>query len=524
MSLSTIDFNTTFNYVPATKVFKFEDTVDYSGQSVAIANATGVIKVVSPAGTTIYNNTNHNSPDIDPDVSRINTTTIPLPLMGDGSVMQGLYSVTYTVRVVDTTLATSYDVAKTKTFTLSYSSPEVDLDMEANCTTPLLSSTDNTSYTQNFVNPTITRVHKIYYPASLGISPVSGTGATVSTSTIYVVSNQALQYSSDITSTLSYDYGSGWYVSDEVSGNGYIDVLCDNSLCDIYCALRAQYNRWQSVKGTSMREQEEKSKFEVMVSLAHLTSVAIDCGKNSQATEYINQIKSIGNFDDCSCSDGTTPTLVTGLGSAGTVTVAAGSGVSVATATGGGTTTYTVSLDAATLDIINNAYNTVVAGGTGISVAVVTAADGTKTYTITNTQTAPDSLNQIFDIRFASGSLPSINTDSSTTTGTAYQAATLAADNNGSSADWQVNNAFFTVSAFFSGSNVAFYPEVDVNYTLKTSFSLNPYSRPYVMEIVNYDSTTFTIRFTDRITGQVVTGSAVEAAYTRIKLQIKLSK
>jgi hypothetical protein len=523
MALTTIDFNTTFNYVPATKVFSFVDTVDYSGQSVAIANATGVIKVVAPSGTTIYNNTNHGSPDIDPSVSRTNTTTVPLPLDSNGDVMQGLYQVTYTVRIVDNTLASSYDVALTKSITIAYESPTVDLDMEVDCVTPILSSVDNTSYTQNLITPTITRVHKIYYPASIALSPISGTGATVSTSTFYVVNNQALQYSSTLTSTLSYSLGSGFYISDEVAGNGYLDVLCDSSLCDIYCGLRSQYNRWVNAKGNIPVQAEEQRKLNLMMDLASLAKIAIDCGKNTQVTEYITAIKTIGNFDGgCGCSDGT-PTLVTGLGSAGTIVVQAGNGTTVTSATGGNTTTYTVSLEASLLTKLNNAYNTVVSAGSGISIAVATATDGTKTYTVTNTQLQPNSLDQIFSITLASGSLPVIASESSLVTGTTLKASTLAADNDGSVSDWQVNNSFFTINDFFSSSASAYYPDVEIIYSLKTGFSLTPYARPYNVDIVSYSATEFKMRFVDTTTGQVVSGATVDAAYSTIKLKIKIN-
>ena len=513
MALTTIDFNTTFNYVPATKLFSFVDTVDYSGQSVAIANATGVIKIVAPSGTTIYNNVNHGSPDIDPSVSRTSTTTIPLPLDGNGDVMQGLYSFTYTVRVVDTTLSTSYDVALTKTVTIAYESPTVDLDMEVDCVTPILSSVDNTAYTQNLITPTITRVHKIYYPANLALSPISGTGATVSTSTFYVISGQAYQYTSTLTSTLSYSLGSGFYISDSVAGNGYLDVLCDNSLCDIYCGLRSQYNRWVAAKGNVPAQADEQRKLNLMMDLAGLAKIAIDCGKNTQVTEYVNAIKTIGNFDGgCGCDDGT-PTLVTGLGSAGTIVVQAGSGATVTSTTGGNTTTYTVSMEASLLTKLNDAYNSVVAVGSGLSVAVTTATDGTKTYTVTNTQLQPNIVEHIISIDFASGSLPVFTTDSYKTYGTNLQGVTLTALSNASASAFQTNPAFFTVSGFFVGTATAYYPEVEMIYSLKTGFSLNPYSRPYIPEIISTSASTFAIRFTHRTTGQAVSGSTVNSAY-----------
>lgn len=524
MALTTTDFYTTFNLVPSTKLFSFKDVVDYAGQGVNPANATGVLKIVAPGGDTVYDNVDHSNPDIRPSVSLFNTTTIPLPLLGNNEVIPGEYTFTYTVRVVDNTLSSSYDVAVTKTVTYAYISPTGKINMSVNCITPLLTSNDTTNYTVNLITPTITRVHTINYPGSVAEDPIVGATKEVTTNVVYVTKGTALQYSSSCVATLSYDLTGGFYISDKVTGTGYLDVLCDSSLCDIYCALRSQYNRWFQSKGTVQTEVVERIKFDLMMNIAQLIATAITCGRDTDISGYITELKRIGNFDDCTCGDSTEPQLITGLGSNGTIVVQAGSGITVGSSTGGGVTTYTISIESSILNKINTFNNTVVAVGNGLSVSVATASDGTKTYTLTNTSLAPDSLNQIFDIRFASGSLPNISTDSTGITGTSYQAATLAADNNASAADWQANNAFFTVSAFFSGSAVAFYPEVDIIYSLKTGFSLNPYSRPYVAEIVDYDGTTFKIRITDRATGQVVTGSAVDAAYSRIKLQIKLSK
>lgn len=525
MALTTVDFKTTFNYVPATKVFLFEDTVNYSGQSVNINNAVGVIKVVAPNGATVYNNTNFGSPDINPGTSRLNTTTIPIPLMGDGTVMQGEYTFTYKVRYTDGTLASAYEVSSTKYITIDYSSPEVSLGMSYSCTTPIISSVDNTSYTKNLVTPTITRLHKIYYPASLSLSPISGTGATVSTSTFYAVANQSIQYSATLTSTLSYNLGNDFYISDSVAGNGYIDVLCDNSLCSIYCALRAQYNRWQNLKGTGQRETEEKAKFYSMMSIAQLAGIAIDCGKSSQVEGYVDQIKAIGNFnDDCSCGDSSEPTLVVGLGSAGTIVVDAGSGISVSAATGGSSTTYTVALESSLLTKLNASYNSVVSAGNGISIAVATAADGTKTYTVTNTftQTQPNSVDSIKTITLASGALPVIASESAKTYGTTLQDVTLEANYDTSVSSWQNNPAFFTISNFFTGASANFYPSVDIIYSLKTGFSLNPYTRPYVAEIINYDATTIQFRLTHRATGAAVTGFGLDSQYSSLKILIKI--
>jgi hypothetical protein len=78
MALTTVSFQTTFQYDQSPKTFKFVDDTDYAGQSVPLANVTGVFKIVDPLGNTIYNNTNHSAPDINPAVSLINSITIAL--------------------------------------------------------------------------------------------------------------------------------------------------------------------------------------------------------------------------------------------------------------------------------------------------------------------------------------------------------------------------------------------------------------------------------------------------------------
>lgn len=95
MPLSNIQGVTTFNLNASPKTLKFEDTTDYAGQGVNIANAVGCLTLTGPTGV-FHNNTDFNNPDIVPDVDPEFFKN--LPLNNQGNVVQGDYSVAYRVR------------------------------------------------------------------------------------------------------------------------------------------------------------------------------------------------------------------------------------------------------------------------------------------------------------------------------------------------------------------------------------------------------------------------------------------
>lgn len=519
MALTAVDFTTTFNYVPSTKVFKFEDTTDYAGAGVSASDYEGLIKVVDPDGLTIYNNTNWASPDIEPGTSVYNTTTIPLPLDGDGEVKQGSYTFTYTVSDDNgsTTLTKSY------TYTFAYDAVEIAITPSVNYNTPLLKGTDSTSYTVNAITPTITRAWTLTYPSVLGISPVTGTGSTVTTGTFYTTSSGAYQYTFTLISTLSYDMGSGLYVSDEISGTDYIDVSSDASLCQLYCGLRSSYTRWQANKMTNPANATKYlNEFMAVMSISTLLQAAYDCGKTEDASGYVAMIKAIGNFDDCSC-DGDEPVLVTGLGGGGTTVVAAGTGLSLATDVSGTTTTYTLSLSAANIALLASLYNTEVTAGTGMRVTSATVGN-TKTFTISTTIVEVQELVEYATITLSSGSLPVISYGNSKTYGGYLQAATVANANNSSAAVWQANNNYFTVSGFFTGGTYNYYPQVSIvsaTPTRTVGSGVESYGRPLEVEIIETSATSFKFRFANK-SGNPMTGNLVDSAMASITLLIKI--
>jgi len=465
MALSTVNFKVTFDYAASTKEFDFEDTTDYSGQGVSKAVAAGVFKIVAPDGSVVYNNTNFGSPDIDPDTS-LTFSGVPLPLMGDGSVMQGDYVFTYTVQVAGGSISQSYTVPRSKTVTLNYSEPTIDLDITVDCNLPLLTSTDNTSYAVNGITPTInSRDHRIQYPAVANKAEIDGGDSkTVTTSTVYVVKNQNLQYTSTITTLVTYSLGGDAFIYDSISGATRADVACDPNLCDVYCGIHTLWDKLQAAKGTA-REEVLREKFEYVCAIAFAASQAIRCGKSADVSEYLVQIKKIGQFDDgCGCSNGE-PVLVQGLnGNGQTFVVDAGGGIDVTVVTAGGTTTYTVELEPALLTKLNNSYNTTVSAGSGITVTETTDASGNKNYEVANTLSisTPDILTFDVTITMNPGKVPTVTINDSKVYGNVFSSGGLSVDNNNTGSSWGTSANSFQVSGFLSAPTTHYMTGCDI--------------------------------------------------------------
>lgn len=517
MALTSVDFTTTFNYVPTTKLFKFTDVTDYPGQGVSASSYEGLIKVTAPTGLVIYNNTNWAFPDILPGTSPINTTTIPLPLDGSGNVLQGSYTFLYTVSS-DNGVTT---VTKTYTYTFSYTRPSISITTAIDYNAPLISGTDATNYTVNTITPTVTRAFSMAYPASVNITALTGTNNILSTSTFYVQADTSLQYTFTLISTLSYNFGSNLYVSDVITGTNRIDAFADANLCQLYCGLRSAYNRWQAAKGTSQGDSY-KDIFDNLMAVAALLQIAYNCGEGDDVSGYISVMKAIANFDECECSD-STPVLVTGLGGTGTIVVAAGSGIAVDVATGGSSTTYIVSIEPTLLAKLNLLYNTVLVAGPGIEIYESTSGY-TKTYTVSATLDSVQQLDQQVTIDFVAGALPTITEDNSKVYGNILKAATISNVNNGSVSDWNLLNNLFTASVFFTGPSYIYYPYVQLVFTDELDSTAEPadQNRVYELEIVQVKTNSFDFRLRS-VFGSPVNGNSINETFSSMTFLIKIT-
>jgi hypothetical protein len=532
MALTTVDFNTYFNYKESTKQITFTDKTDFVGQGTTTSNVTVVAKVVAPISGTIYNNTNHGSPDIDPNTSLDSVITIPLPLDAGGLPELGTYTITLTYQDLVVGPAT---VVETRTFTLAHVSPTVDITMSVDCITPLLSAVDSSSYTVASVDPTIVRDFKIHYPPSLSLADVTGTAGTLTTKVFYTVADQTVEHSSSLTSTLTYlmNAPDSMYVIDEVTGSEVVAVACDGDICDIYCCIRSQYLRWQSARNMNATlAQIELDKFVQITSIAEMVGEALRCNKNAHISDYVAKILEIAECDaGCACADGT-PTLVTGLAVTGdTIVVDAGTGITVSSVSGGGTTTYTVALSSTNVTKLANMRNAVVAAGTNVT--SVTTADATvggileRTFTVNATDTFIPSLFARVTMTMNAAAVPGYAITTQSETGTTFQAiaqgigADFITNNNaGSFGDWTSKLTDFTIDNFFA-SATDYFPEVMVaNITKSTAGDKSSWLNDLRADIVSMSASSFDIRFSDS-SGNPVNGLHLQD-YATIDLIFKL--
>jgi len=521
MALTTVDFKTTFQFGATPKTFEFIDQTDYAGQSVALVDADGIFTIVDPLGNTIYNNTDYSSPDIDPNVSLTNSTTILLPLDGSGKVIQGQYTITYTVR--DTGGAPDY-ASLVKTFTLAYASPTISLVLTADCVKPLLKSTDDTNYTINSVDPSIVRDHKILYPPSVSQPDVTGTGSALETSVFYTIKGSTLQHTSTLASTVTYDFGSDFFVTDSISGQDENDVSCDGQLCDIYCCVRSEWNRYTSnVNVNETAANLHLDNWIQMTSLMEKIRVALECGKGTDVSEYTARIQKLGNCESgCDCDDGT-PQLVTGLGGGTGVVIvdSGGTPVTVTSVVAGGTTTYTVTMDAAFVTKANSQYNTTVTAGTAITVSVAPDADGNKTYTI-NAAQAPivEILSFLVDIDLTADSLPTVTVSDISRQGTAFNNVDPLVENQVSPASAFINQStdFLITNVWLSQGSLQYKPDIHIIDKVGCQDADAP---NVLVERFDNNQTDISFRFLT-FSGQKATGYVINQ-YDNIQLQVTLT-
>lgn len=356
-SITSVSFTANFEMENATPQLTLTDTTDYATQGIVLGDGpAGVIKLEGPSGV-VYNNTDYGAADIPLPLSAPNSTiTIPLPLDSGGNLLQGTYTVTYSVKLVsgdgsEATLATEKAI--------SYTKPSADVVMTYSASTPLLTSDDRTDYTVDLITPSIVRDHDIFYPASLSIPRIDGTAKIVTTGTIYTVADTTLAYTSTLVADTTYDYGDGITLTDEVTGNGQIDITTGATICQVYCCLNHAFDRYLTLSTTNTIEAKKAlTQLEEATSIAFLIFAANTCGKTDDVTAYANRLRSVLNCTD-SCDCGDEPQIVVGSGGAGSTSVVeAGTGITVTSVTGGSTTTYTVAVSSSTLNnITTNASN-----------------------------------------------------------------------------------------------------------------------------------------------------------------------
>jgi len=359
---NTLTFTTLFDFQNSTdQFFTLTDTTPYSDEGIALSDVAGIFKIEGPAGL-IYENTDFGDPDIVGNVSLVFDTVV-IPNDVDGNPVIGIYTITYQVQITGGTQPGEYSTDPIEyNFCSDYVKPTVALTLEADCDCATVTSTDVTSYAIKGVTPTITRVHKLFYPANLELTNLTGSGVILQATYPNVYTGT---YTGKVTSTIRYTFSDDLMVQWIITGSDEIHNDCTLSQCTIYCGMKSLTNlfyQYESVGNFGQAKVVFYQLMQINILMANWIN-ARECGKPADAAVWIAKIMEVGNFDEnCGCNDNTSAPIQVipfcgGSGGGNTVVVAGdGSfGTDVTAATVGSTTTYTVRLTNTYKNLILNA-------------------------------------------------------------------------------------------------------------------------------------------------------------------------
>jgi hypothetical protein len=433
--IPNVKLNISYSLDSSTPQFVFTDVTDYGSYTGVI----GTINVTSPSGVT-------SSGSITVDTSRINGG-ISIPMLSDSTPEIGMYSFNYSAvsggdsgvylktfdfqyvkpkaditAVVDclspylyTEDTTNYLVGSVtpsdrfiissvdsinNTFSVS---GEKSAFVRAGDTFSIISSSANNgdytvldvSYTEltnetvisvfNVADGTlggttlVTRKANIFYPQVLGLDPLVGDSKKLGTSVFYDKTHEFKYVTKGF-----YDYGDGVSVVDYFTDSTELDVQCDVRLCEVFCCINSVFKEYLGLKCRN-KTLADIALEKYVLATSHLSALrqAFECGQSEAVDSLVSEIKKVTSCtDDCSCSD-TKPTLITGLGSGGSISVVASgdNNINVASSVSGDTTTYTLTLSESILNDIANIGDTSVVESEDSSIIVesVTSA-GVTTY------------------------------------------------------------------------------------------------------------------------------------------------
>jgi len=291
--MATLTFTPTFDLSATQNRINLVDTSDYAGQGIPLANVNGSFRIVSPSGSTIYDNGSYTDANCDIKVSTSTTSQQTInftPELGD-------YVITYTV--YDNSLLAFSTL--TSTITNSYVAPTISITQTANCVGQVWTQEDATDYVVNGVTPTKTIVNTLYYPAgSAGQGAPYSTAATPLSTTTFYNGTQT----SEITATLSYAF-TGLTVTTVITGTKEMKVDC-SYYCSILCCVLAFERLKTSYQGSNpVKYNETNEIFHEIMDYISLIRLSIECndGDSTDISWYLDKIKALSNCTaDCDCS------------------------------------------------------------------------------------------------------------------------------------------------------------------------------------------------------------------------------
>jgi hypothetical protein len=253
--------------------------------------------------------------------------------------------------------------------------PEVEIDIEGDCSTAILTANDTTDYdayicsSNQPITPTvINRTMTLVFPNNPTTGVPVESNLVTSGTTIQVVSPNLYtgSYQVSVVTQLEYIMPDGSVMIVTVSGQETYTLECDDNLCCAYQCMQNIFTNYLEAKSNNPVEANTKwlPLLIKMMGLWMLTTQAHSCGNLDAYKKNLAALIMLVKSNNCNCCPETTsvptkviPLVSTGGGSTASTIVVAGYGIIVTPVTVGTTTTYTVSINTS---ILNAAITTII--------------------------------------------------------------------------------------------------------------------------------------------------------------------
>lgn len=297
---ATISLTIRFNL--DTGKFLFTDTSNYAAQVSPDLGVKGCLRITGPSGL-VYANPDFATPvsataDITTAGGLVNSA-INIPIDANGIVQHGAYTIEYNVYITSGTDAGQTLTMTALFFTYCFDKPVVSISQSTDCINAIFTSVDSTNYVVDGVTPSVSLTHKVVEVANPSRTNISNSN---NSNTVTYPNLYNGDYKTTITSIVTHSF-SAYSVVVTITGGSTYKVACVDQ-CDLYCGMKSLENSYQNNVSTGdiRAAENDKSKMAILSSYITLYGLAVDCGKTSEATNYLTKIKTIGNFKDSCCT------------------------------------------------------------------------------------------------------------------------------------------------------------------------------------------------------------------------------
>jgi hypothetical protein len=451
----------------------FTDTTNWAGAGIDPANVEASYEVVAPDGRTYrliaFPQDGNIFPDIDVE------GTFPLPQDINGLVQTGDYVISAVYNVSGPVDSGSYDVGPV-TANLCTDFPDYCLDGYVSCLIAVVTLTDNTPWASNGWTVD-SRAMTLQYPSSTQHADITGAGPSISTAGFSIYNGNWMG-----TSTVTVTKGN--YTA-TITAYKAFTVNCDMDGCDILCMLKSKQATVDTYQSRSdSRYQSALQDLRDMEMYAGLVSRAIACGDDQMIAAWLAKFRLLGTGSPtgtCTCATETCgePRPIVPLSTVGSGTMWTPDEGTFITITAG-VNSYTFSVSAALVAIINALYNTDVDSPDGSVTVTETVAGILKTKHLAVTKVMPDYMEFLWTITDTTGPVIALGTP--TVVGTTFKIpGTITPSGN-----------LYIFSNLMLGSAVAFNVDAEiVDPILRSPYSTTHRDHPLIRaEVISNTSTT----------------------------------